>query len=297
MVNVLGLFTVDLSQLTVPAIIVGGAIDSVNPCAIGVLIFLSAYLLKVFKGKRWMMLTGGMLYISAVYVAYFLAGVGILGAIQSLTIAYWFYWIAVFVALSAAAFEIKDFFWYGKGVSMDISVIPGASERIHMWTESMEQLAERSPWAALLATIPIGFGAAAVELPCTGQVYLSILALMNQLVPQGATGLGKIEAVLTSEAGPLLALYNFIFVSPLLIIVVLMFLGASSDRLEEWRKQNRRYMRLGIGGFLYLLGALLLWYLMEELAAAGPFTQELLFLLFISQVGLIGYIIYRGYFE
>lgn len=297
MAEILGLFAVDLSQLTVPAIIVGGAIDSVNPCAIGVLIFLSAYLLKVFGGKRRMMLLGGFLYIAAVYTAYFLAGVGILGAIQSLTIAYWFYWVAVFIAFSAAAFEIKDYFWYGQGVSMDISVIPGASERIHMWTESMENLAERSPWAAVLATIPIGFGAAAVELPCTGQVYLSILALMNQFVPQDATGIDKISAVLNSEAGPLLALYNLIFVAPLIIIVILMYLGTSSDRLEQWRKKNRRYMRLGIGMFLYILGGLLLWYLFTELAAAGPFTQELLFVLFASQASLIGFIVYRRYFR
>lgn len=298
-ISILGLFTVDLSQLTLPAIIVAGAIDSINPCAIGVLIFMSAYLIKVFEGKRYMMLIAGLMYIAAVYVAYFLAGVGLLSAIQSLTVAYWFYWIAVFIALSAAAFEMKDFFWYGQGVSMDISLVPGGSERIHLWTEKMERLAQESPWMAVAATIPIGFGVAAVELPCTGQVYLSILALMNRLVPPEATGFDRVGAVLASEAGPLLVLYNLIFVAPLIIIVLLMFFGTSSDKLERWRKQNRRYMRLGIGVLLYGLGALLLWYLFTELNAAPGFTptQPLTFLLFISQVGIWGYIVYKGWFE
>ncbi|MFB6294958.1 MAG: hypothetical protein ABEI97_04315, partial [Candidatus Nanohaloarchaea archaeon] len=225
---------------------------------------MSGYLLKVFGGKRRMMLVAGLFYIAAVYTAYFLAGVGLLSAIQSLTIAYWFYWVAAFIALSAAAFEIKDFFWYGKGVSMDISLVPGGSDRIHMWTQKMEDLAERSPWLAVGATLPIGFGVAAVELPCTGQVYLSILALMNQFVPQSITGLARVAAVLNSPAGPLLALYNLIFVAPLILIVFLLFFGASSDRLEQWRKNNRRYMRLGIGLVLYALGGLLLWYLYTE---------------------------------
>lgn len=295
-ISLLGLFSVDFSQLSLAAILVGAAVDSVNPCAIGVAIFLSAYMIKVFKDKKYLMLIGGFMYIAAVYIAYFLAGVGLLSAIQSLTIAYWFYWFAIFLGFIGGAYEIKDYFWYGEGVSMDMNLIPGASERIHVWADKMEQLGERSPGLAIAATFPIGFGVAAVELPCTGQVYLKILALMNTYVPEGVTGIARLGAVVNSPAGPLLALYNLIFVAPLIIIVLLLYFGISSDRVEAWRKENRRYMRLFMGIFLYLLGFLLLWYMFAELAGAGPFTRELLFGLFTSQVLLIGYIVYKRYF-
>ncbi|MBI2543254.1 MAG: hypothetical protein HYW24_03650 [Candidatus Aenigmarchaeota archaeon] len=273
-----GLLSVDLNQLTLPAIIVGATIDSINPCAIGVLIFLIAYMTKIFKSRK-MMLVGGGLYIGTVYITYFLAGIGLLTAIQNVTIAYYFYWLAAFIAFSAGTLEIKDFLWYGKGFSLQL--FPGGAERITMWTKKLKKLAKKSPKMALLATVPIGFGAAAFELPCTGQVYLAILALMR--------------TVDISQWLPLLLLYNFIFVLPLIIITGLMFLGISSHKMENWRKKNRRYMRLIVGLFLYGLGSLILWYIYNEFTY-GAFIRPLTFLLFASQVAVIGYAAYKGLF-
>lgn len=274
-----GLLSLDFSRLTVPAIIVGATIDSINPCAIGVLIFLIAYMVKVFKSRK-MMLLGGGLYIAAVYVTYFFAGIGLLTAIQNVTIAYYFYWLATFIAFSAGALEIKDFLWYGKGFSLQL--FPGGAQRITMWANKLEQVSKKTPYLALLMTIPIGFGAAAFELPCTGQVYLAILALMR--------------TVDVAQWLPLLLLYNFIFVLPLIIITGLMFIGISSNALEKWRKKNRRYMRLFVGLFLYGLGGLLLWYIYNEFTY-GAFIRPLTFLLFASQVAVIGYAVYKGLFE
>jgi hypothetical protein len=275
--------TLAFDQLALPAVVLGAAIDSVNPCAFGVLIFLMAYLTKVFD-RNSTVLVGGLLYTSAVYITYFLAGLGLLSAVQNPSASYWFYWVATFVAFSAAAFEIKDFFWYGRGVSLDMSVIPGSAERIKMWTSKIESTAESNPRMALAMTLPIGFGAAAFELPCTGQVYLAILGLIN------ASGVG------IGTWLPWLALYNFIFVAPLLIITLLMYFGMSSDRLEAWRKKNRRYMRLGAGLFLYALGGFLLWFTFRQFPEQ-PTLRPVAFVLFVSQVVIVGYVIYRGYFD
>ncbi len=278
--------TMTFQELALPGVVLGAAIDSVNPCAFGVLIFLMAYLTKVFTNKR-MVLLGGLLYTAAVYITYFVAGLGLLSAVQNPAISYWFYWVATFVAFSAAAFEIKDYFWYGKGVSLDMSVIPGSSNRIKMWTSKLEETAKDRPRVALAMTIPIGFGAAAFELPCTGQVYLAILGLIN------ASGVG------IGTWLPWLALYNFIFVAPLLIITGLMYFGMSSDRLETWRKKNRKYMRLGAGLFLYALGAFLLWFTFRQFptrvnALSGQIAT---LLLFASQVVIVSYILYKAYLE
>lgn len=277
--NILGMISIDLSALTLPAIIVGAAIDSINPCAIGVLIFLAAYLVKVFKNRRLMILGAG-LYILAVYVTYFLSGLGLLTIIQNISVAYYFYWIAVFIAFGAAAFEIKDFFWYGKGISMRI--LPGSARRIKLWARAFEKFSRHSHKVSLLLTIPIGFGAAAVELPCTGQVYLAILALMRTTP--------------TPRWLPLLLLYNFIFVLPLIIIAAMLFLGISSRKMEKWRKKHRKYMRLLTGIFLYGLGALLLWYLYTEFPKS-ILTDLFSFILFASQVAAINYVLYKGFYN
>ncbi len=322
-------------DLALTAVIVGALIDSINPCAFGVLIFLMTYLTKVFE-KKSKVLLGGILYTLAVFITYFLAGLGLMAALREVsswyflgggilfaliaytihnshdntskwlygatvflfllalisavprTIAsYSFYWLAVFVAFSAGAFEIKDFFWYGKGVSLDMSVIPGASERIKTWTSKLEETSKMDPTTALWMTIPIGFGAAAFELPCTGQVYLVILNTIN------ASGAGF------AQWGPWLLLYNFIFVAPLIVITFMMYLGMSSDKLEKWRKQNRSYMRLAAGLFLYALGAFLLWFTFRQFGDPGLlFANRILgFILLATQVLAIGYILYKGYLD
>lgn len=267
---------INFATLTFPAIILGAIIDSINPCAIGVLIFLMAYLLKVFKTAKTM-LVGAFLYIFAVYVTYFLAGMGLLTAIQNVILAYWFYWLATFIAFSAGTFEIKDFFWYGKGFTLQL--FPSGAQRVKSWANFLKRQGKKSPKLALFMTIPIGFGAAAVELPCTGQVYFAILALLRTTPP--------------SIWLPYLLLYNLIFVAPLIIITIIMVMGVSNRRMEKWRKKHRRYMRLGTGLFLYTLGSLLLWYIYNELSY-GPAINIMTFLLFASQIIFIGYVLYIG---
>ncbi len=61
-------------------ILLGAAvIDSINPCAFGVLLFLLAYLAKTSKNKV-KMLIHGLTYIAAVFITYFLAGLILLPA-------------------------------------------------------------------------------------------------------------------------------------------------------------------------------------------------------------------------
>ena len=45
-------------KLTLPLIIGAAALDSINPCVFGVLIFLLAFLLTVFKSPRRMLIGG-----------------------------------------------------------------------------------------------------------------------------------------------------------------------------------------------------------------------------------------------
>ena len=58
-------------------------IDSINPCAIGVLILLIATLIALSKDRNKMLLVG-FIYILAVFITYLLAGFGLLIFIQKL---------------------------------------------------------------------------------------------------------------------------------------------------------------------------------------------------------------------
>lgn len=224
-------------NLTLGIVITAALIDSVNPCVLGVLIFLIAFMTRVFNSAK-KMLFAGLFYTLVVYVTYLLLGFGILKVALSVGLATAFYWTAAFIAIAAGLFEIKDYFWYGKGFSLQM--IPGASERIRHYVGWIETTQSRHPAFLILTLAVLGVFVVLVELPCTGAPYLAILGLL--------------AAGEYASAVPLLLLYNLVFVLPLLIVIAMAYLGTSSERLEAWRKEHRGAMRLFIGIFLICLG-------------------------------------------
>lgn len=229
-------------ELTIGIIIVAAAVDSINPCVFGVMIFLIAFMTRMFKSANKMLLMG-LLYSAVVYATYLLLGFGILKVAIGAGFASFFYWIAALIAIFAGLLEIKDYFWYGKGISLQM--IPGGAARIKLYTHQIEKMEHRHPLLLVVTTILLGIFVVLVELPCTGAPYLAILGLLSK----GAF----------ATAVPLLLLYNLIFILPLFIIIGISYFGTSSEALEGWRKEHRGLMRLGIGLVLLLLGFYMLY--------------------------------------
>lgn len=229
-------------ELTLSLIVTAALADSINPCVLGVLIFLVAFLNKTFQSKRRMLL-GGFFYTAVVYATYLALGFGIVEATVNFEISRAFYWLAAAVAIIAGLLEVKDYFWYGKGFTLQM--IPGGAQRIKYYTSKIETLQTTHPVLGFLLIGFIGFLVVLIELPCTGAPYLAILAL----IAEGSY----------AQATPLLLLYNFVFVVPLLVVIALSYFGRSSERMEMWRKKNRGLMRLGIGIFLLALGAYMIY--------------------------------------
>lgn len=224
-------------ELTLPIIIVAAAVDSINPCVFGVLIFLIAFMTKMFKSANKMLIFG-LLYSTIVYLTYLLLGFGILKIAINTNLASAFYWLAALIAIFAGLLEVKDYFWYGKGPSLQI--IPGGGDRIKYYTSKIESMEQRHPALLILTTALLGVFVVMVELPCTGAPYLAVLGLLSK----GAF----------STAVPLLLIYNFVFIIPLFVIIGISYFGTTSEALESWRKEHRGLMRLGIGLFLLALG-------------------------------------------
>lgn len=231
-----------MGQLTLGIIIVAAAVDSINPCVFGVLIFLIAFMTRMFKSANKMLMFG-LLYSAVVYITYLLLGFGILKVAVDANIASFFYWVAALVAIFAGLLEIKDYFWYGKGFSLQI--IPGGAERVKFYTSQLEKTEQKHPVFLVITTILLGIFVVLIELPCTGAPYLAILGLLSK---------GEF-----AEAVPLLLLYNLIFIFPLFIIIGASYFGTSSEKLEAWRKEHRGLMRLGIGILLLALGFYMLY--------------------------------------
>jgi cytochrome c biogenesis protein CcdA/glutaredoxin len=218
-------------ELTIPVIATAALIDSINPCAFAVLIFLLTYLIAL--GAKERILKVGLSYIIVVYITYFLAGLGLFTAIQTIGITKIIYKIAAIIAIIAGIINIKDFFFYGKWISLEIpkSRKPLLEKFIHK--------------ATIPSAIILGFLVSIFELPCTGGVYLAILSML-------ADKMTRISAI------PYLLFYNLIFVLPLFIILALIYKGMSSEEMEKWRLEKRKYMRLIMGIIMVVLGMIML---------------------------------------
>ncbi len=228
--------------LTLGLIIAAALLDSINHCVFGVLIFLIAFMTKIFKSKHRMLL-GGLFYTAVVYVTYLVLGLGFLKITVSLGFSVIVYWVAALIAIVAGMLEVKDYFNYGKGFSLQM--IPGAGERIKKYTSYMAKVQKKHPALTFLMAGVLGIFVVLVELPCTGAPYLAILALIGQ---------GSY-----AEALPLLLLYNLVFILPLFVIIGVGYFGTDSKKLEAWRQESRGLMRLAVGLFLIALGMYMIY--------------------------------------
>lgn len=214
-------------------VVTTGLIDSINPCAIGVLILLLSTLLIMKQSKKKMLLFG-LTYIGAVFITYILAGLGLTVFFHQIPLV-----VASYISIGVASIltlaglvEVKDFMWYGRGFSLSIS--PNMAKKIN-------EMATRLTLPTLLL---LGAFVAAVELPCTGGPYLAIILLLSQHFDITAFGL--------------LILYNFIFVLPLIVILGIFLIGARITAIKMWKHKYRTHMRLFTGLLLIGLSWLLI---------------------------------------
>ena len=218
---------------TVLTVLTTAAIDSINPCAIGVLILMVSVVLGSGKSIKRMLFLGG-LYIFSVFIVYLLAGFGLLFFLSNLPLALTEY-LSIGVGLLiiiAGLVEIKDYFWYGRGFSL---AIPG------YFAKKLHNYASRT---TIPGIILLGAFVSAVELPCTGAPYLAIITLLSQYF--------DFNALL------LLIFYNIIFVLPLVVILLLVAGGKRLHGIKKWKQTNRPFMRLLTGMLLIAMGWLLM---------------------------------------
>jgi len=213
------------------AIAGAAVVDSINPCAIAVLLILLTALM-MGAGNRKRALYGGLAFTFSLYITYFLFGLGLLQLIAITNIANIIAKIVGIIALIIGLANIKDFFFYGGGGF--VMEIP------RNWRPALKKILNgvTSPLGAFFA----GFVITIFELPCTGGPYFFVIGLLSQSE--------NIKSVI-----PTLLFYNIVFVLPLLIIVFIFYFGVSSlEKAEAWKEKNIKKLHLFAGIIMLALG-------------------------------------------
>jgi len=232
-------------SLAVLTILLGLA-DGFNPCAFFILTFLLAAMLYAVcdiatkREKRNRILLVGLTFVFFSALIYFLFMGLWFNVFKLVSEAKWLTWLAGAIAIFAGLVNIKDYFFFQKGFSCTLP----KSEKLR-FVDKVERLKLAQSWVGLLiGTIIIAITVNLYELLCTlgiPMVYLRLLTLHH---------LSQFSYYIY------LALYCFVYVFPLLIIVLFFAytLGA-----REFGKQNIKRLKLVSGIMVLLLGLMLLF--------------------------------------
>ncbi len=226
-----GLFS--SAQLAILPIAAAGLIDGVNPCAFTTLIFLLASLALAGRGRREVLLIGG-LFSLAVFLTYLGVGFGLFAVLRAASslavVSLALRWILVAVLAVFAALSLYDYALIRQGRPAEILLqLPSALKRqIHA------SIRTRVRTAALAgSSLALGFFVSIFEFACTGQVYLPMLAYLVRM-RQGLV------------APALLLLYNLCFIAPLLAVFLASYLGVSSGRITALFQAHMGKVKLGL---------------------------------------------------
>jgi len=211
--------------------------DAFNPCAFFVLLFLLS-LLAHQQDKRRMWLIGGIfiLFSGLMYFAFMAAWLGVFRVVGALP---WVTAGAGGLALIIGIINTKDFFAFRQGVSLSIS----DTQRGDIFRRSRLVMAAGSLPAMLAATIMLAIAANFYELLCTAGFPMVYTRLLTMQVAD------------SSRQMLYLALYNTVYVLPLLLIVMTFVRTVGSRKLSE---REGRLLKLLSGLMMSGLGLFLL---------------------------------------
>lgn len=221
------------SKVNIFSVIGAALVDAINPCAFAVMILLLSTVLASTKSVRRVVFSG-LAFTGAIFISYLSMGLGLYAALGSVGTAHTITHIVGILAIILGLLNLKDFFWYGKVLLIEVP---------RSWRPSMKSFIKNvtSPVTAFI----VGLLVSLFLLPCTSGPYIVILGLLAQN---------------PLDAGAIfyLLLYNLIFILPMLLIILLVAKGVEPERLESIREKHLRKLHLIAGLLLIGLGIFVL---------------------------------------
>lgn len=211
-----------------PMVITAGLLDSVNPCAFAVILLLLAFLFTLRQSRKHI-LKLGLVYIGMIFLVYFAIGIGLFQAVRFSRDPHFVARAGSWLLIALGTINLMEFFFPKFPVKLHMPKIAG---------EKTNQLIKKT---TLPATIGAGLLVGLCTFPCSGGIYVSIITMLNAKATFG-WGFGY------------LALYNLLFVLPLLAILFAAGNRKTVKSWARWERTNARRIRLWYGAAMILIG-------------------------------------------
>ncbi len=216
-------------QLLLPLVLIAALVDSVNPCAISVLLLTIAFLFSLGR-LRSSVLKTGLFYILGIFVVYLLIGLGILQALHIFGVPHFMAKVGATLLIVLGVINLINEFW------------PSFPIKLGIPRSAHKKMAELMEKGSVPTAFVLGVFVGLCEFPCTGGPYLMVLGLLHDSQTYWL-GLGY------------LVLYNLVFVLPLVVLLFIASDRSVLNKVQEWKRTNIRSMRLWGGVAVILLGA------------------------------------------
>lgn len=216
-----------------PAVIITGLLDSVNPCAFAVILLLIAFLFTIRK-SRGQIIRLGAIYVAVIFLVYLAIGLGILSTVRLSEEPHFVARVGSYLLIGLGLLNLIEYLW------------PAFPIKLHMPAAAHKKVNQLLKVASVPATIGIGFIVGLCTFPCSGGIYVSIITLLN-----AKTTLGWGLVYLT--------LYNLLFILPLIVILLAVGNRVVAKQLATWEREHALSLRLWFGVTMIGLGAAMLW--------------------------------------
>ena len=230
---------IDSARLSLPLLtVLIAAMDAFNPCAFFVLLFLLSLLVHQ-QDRRRMLLIGVVFVVFSglMYFAFMAAWLNLFLVLGSLP---WVTGVSGILALAIGLINVKDFVRFRQGISLSIP----ADRKVDIFQRARRLLGAEKLAAMLGATVILAISANFYELLCTAGFPMVFTRLLT--LQEGSA----LRYYLY------LALYNVIYVLPLLAIVLAFVRTMGARKLSEREGRSLKLlsglMMLGLGTVLLL---------------------------------------------
>src|SRR3989344_1121220 len=227
--------TISLATLTTAALVNG-----LNPCGIGMMITFLGYLLVFGEvdRKKKQLLTQGIVYVVSVFVTYLFIGLlfySLAFYLQRLWIASVFKYLVGGAVFLAGVIQLVDGIWPDSPIH--VRMPEAGSKKINQLMEKM----------GLSVAALVGVAVTAFSTPCMLPLYVGTATVL------AGSGLPMVLVL------AYFLYYNLIFISPLIVILILMYRGEGVVAMKEREHKYGRWMRLIMGIVLVVVGYLIIF--------------------------------------
>lgn len=230
--------------------LVAGLADGLNPCSFsGLLVFASVTTVALERSchdvdpeaadfQRGRLLRYGALWIAALFTVYMLLGFGFLGGIRLLVAeGHWAGKAAAVVAVGMGLWMFRDYF---------------SPEDARLRLEPPKHLKALTARYLRVLTYPgiliAGFLVGLCTVPCSGGIYVSVLAMLSTQEAAAGTAL--------------LLTYNVMFVLPLVLVLAVATNRRTFRTVARWQIDHRDTVKFALGAMMIALGLFTLFLIM-----------------------------------